>query len=178
MVSLKFCQEMVQRSLHKRFQITVIGEERWPAYDRVRLSSYVDHQDPQRLVLRPAEWYADHGIELRTNTRVTTIHRELSCVRLSNEEALNYDALVLATGSRPFVPEIAGSDLPNVFVYRTLRDLKRLIGATREVKEAAIIGGGLLGLEAAQAVQKLGLRATVVERGEVSDAAATERGGR
>lgn len=164
MVSVKFCQLMVQASLHHRYDITVIGEEDMPAYDRIRLSTFVDHRDASQLSLESEEWYDEHGITLQTGTRVDKLDRSLNAVHLSDGKVLNYDILILATGSRPFVPEIPGIDLPNVHVYRTISDIEAIISASEGKESATIIGGGLLGLEAAQAVQKLGLKPSVVER--------------
>lgn len=164
MVGCKFLEVLVDRGLHQHFRVTVVGDEPSPAYDRIKLSTYVDHRDSSQLELRPLSWYQEHGIELRRSTRAIRLDRESKQVELSDHSSINYDLLVLATGSRPFVPPIEGRDLPSVFTYRNLADLDQIIEATRGRQKATVIGGGLLGLEAAQAVQKLGLKTAVIER--------------
>lgn len=162
--SLRFCEEAVACGLHKHCRITVIGGERHPAYDRVRLSNYVKVRSPEPLIFHPAEWYADHGITLHTGDPVAAIFPDAR--RMISEEGREffYDELVLATGSSAFVPPIPGVDLPGVFVYRTLADLDGIIAAASGARTAAVIGGGLLGLEAAQALENLGLKTTIIER--------------
>lgn len=164
MVGAKFCEALADEGLTEPLSVTVVGAEPRPAYDRIKLSTYVDHRNAGRLELRPAAWYAEHGIELRLGVAVTSIDRETRSLTLADGSFLSYDLLVLATGSRPFVPPIPGRDLPGVFVYRSIEDLDAIIAAATGKQSATVIGGGLLGLEAAQAVQKLGLKASVVER--------------
>lgn len=164
MVSAKFCEALIDEQLHEHLSITVIGAETRPAYDRIKLSTYVDHRDAGRLLLRPSAWYDEHRITLRLGVAVTSIDRPAKTLTLADGSTLPYDQLVLATGSRPFVPPIPGRELPGVHVYRSIDDLDAIIAAARGKESAVVIGGGLLGLEAAQAVQKLGLRPSVVER--------------
>ena len=164
MVGCRFCEALVELGLHQHLAITVIGAENQPAYDRIKLSSYVDHRSATRLILKDAAWYAAHAIDLRLGASVDAVDRQWKNVTLSTGDVLPYDFLVFATGSRPFLPPIAGADLPGVHVYRTLADLDRIISAAEGKHSAVVIGGGLLGLEAAQAVAKLGLHAIVVER--------------
>ncbi|MEM9480670.1 MAG: FAD-dependent oxidoreductase [Verrucomicrobiota bacterium] len=166
MVGQKFCESLVEKGLHQKLEVTVIGEEPRPAYDRIRLSTYVDHENADYLTLKPASWYEENRLGLLVGTRVDAIDRELSTLRLSDGQSINYDALVLAMGSRPFVPPIPGIEHPSVFVYRTIEDLEKIIASAKGKSSAAVIGGGLLGLEAAQAVQKLGLKAIVIERAQ------------
>ena len=164
MVATRFCETLVKKGLASKITVTVIGEEPEVGYDRVKLSTFVDHRDATKLELKPREWYAENGIEVVSGKRVEAVEREAKRVRLVGGEELEYDALVFATGSRPFVPPIAGSDSPGVFVYRTVADLEDIIGGAKGKTSAIVIGGGLLGLEAAQAVKKLGLEAGVIER--------------
>jgi len=164
MVGAKFCEYLVQEKLARSLEVKVVGAEPLPAYDRIRLSTYVGNRDISKLVLYPESWYADHGIGLLTGNAVEAIDRGKKEVLLSDGSRIGYDVLVLATGSRPFVPPIEGADLPGVFFYRTVADLDAIIAATEGSKEATVIGGGLLGLEAVQAVQKLGLSTAIVER--------------
>ncbi|MDQ8192019.1 FAD-dependent oxidoreductase [Roseibacillus persicicus] len=164
MVGGKFCEYLTQSKVFSNLEVTVVGKEPYPAYDRINLSSYVVHQDARQLIFKSAEWYQEKGITLLTNTEAIEIAPDLKCVTLSNGQKLNYDVLVLATGSRPFVPPIEGKDSSKVFLYRNISDLAKIVAAAKEKERAAVIGGGLLGLEAAQAVQKLGLQASVIER--------------
>lgn len=162
--SLRFCEEAVATGLTRNFRIKVIGGESHPAYDRVRLSHYVKDRSPESLIFHPAEWYQENGITLHTGDPVAAIYPEASRVVTGNGSEFHYDELVLATGSSAFVPPIPGVDLPGVFVYRTLADLDGIIAAAQGARSAAVIGGGLLGLEAAQALGHLGLAATIIER--------------
>lgn len=164
MVGCKFCEYLTASKIFPLLDVTVVGKEPYPAYDRINLSSFVDHQDENKLILKDSDWYHEKGIELLTSTEVTEIQPELKCLSLSNDKKLNYDLLVLATGSSPFVPPIPGSDDPRVFLYRNIADLQAIISGSEGKTKAAVIGGGLLGLEAAQAVQKLGLQPAVIER--------------
>ncbi len=164
MVGHRFCRELVGLELTEKFSVTVVGEEDVAAYDRIQLSGYVDHQDPDRLLLDPESWYEENSITLQLGKAVESIDRDGQEVILEGGETLPFDLLILATGSRPAVPPIEGIQLPEVYLYRTLADIAKITDAATGKKSAFIIGGGLLGLEAAQAVQKLGLQVSVVER--------------
>ena len=141
----------------------VFGEERWPAYDRVHLSSYVDGTSAEELSLVTPEAAADPLIELVLGDPVTDIDRQRRVVRSAAGREVGYDALVLATGSTPFVPPVPGHDLAGCFVYRTLDDLDSLRDWSSRAASGVVVGGGLLGLEAANALRALGVAATVVE---------------
>ncbi|MGB5941860.1 MAG: nitrite reductase large subunit NirB [Leeuwenhoekiella sp.] len=168
MVGYKFCEKFVAKNLGTDYKITVFGEEPRPAYDRVHLSEYFSQKEADDLLMAPAAWYADNDIELRTSELVTEIDRDQKSIKTHRENILSYDYLVLATGSYPFVPPIEGRDKKGVFVYRTIEDLDAMkdyashLKSTKQAK-AAILGGGLLGLEAANAAKELGLEAHVVE---------------
>jgi nitrite reductase (NADH) large subunit len=165
MVSYKLCEALIQRGGHRRFRIVVLGDEPRCAYDRVHLTQYLKTRDAESLELAPRSWYAEHRIALHTGRRVTRIDRENRCVVLDDDTTVHYDKLVLATGSRPYVPPIDGTDLPGVFIYRTIDDLDAIGAyAKQHGKKAAVIGGGLLGLEAAQALGELGQQVHVIER--------------
>ncbi|MGJ8697668.1 MAG: FAD-dependent oxidoreductase [Verrucomicrobiaceae bacterium] len=164
MVGAKLCEALVEEGLNTRLNITVIGGEPVPAYNRVKLSTYVDHRDPEKLETHPLAWYQEHNITLNTGVRVTAIDRDSKTLTLSSGDPISYTDLVIATGSRPFVPPIPGSESDKVFLYRTLEDLDRIITAADGKKSATVIGGGLLGLEAAQALQSLNLQTAVIER--------------
>lgn len=161
MVGYKFCEKL--RKASSDFQLTVFGEEPWPAYDRVHLSSYFSGASADDLMLAPVNWYAQNNIDLRTNELVIKIDRVQQKVMSHTGTEVFYDKLILATGSAPFVPNIPGVDKKGVFVYRTLEDLEAITAQGKKVKSAAVMGGGLLGLEAAKAVMDMGLKTHVVE---------------
>lgn len=163
MVGAKFCEELVARKMHKRMRVTVFGKESRVAYNRVKLSTYMSHRDDKQLELNPVTWYRRHGIELFLSDPVAEIQVNDGCVVSKSGRRIWYDHLVLATGSYPFVPPIQGTEQSGVFVYRTIDDLEAILGYCYYRKSAIVIGGGLLGLEAAEAVQNLGMEVHVVE---------------
>lgn len=148
---------------HGTWRVVVLAEEPRPAYNRVALSSYLDGRSAADLTLAGPDFLADPLVELRTATPVTGIDRRARTVTTADGTLTRYDALVLATGSRPFVPPVPGHDLPGCFVYRTFDDLDALREAARETGTGVVVGGGLLGLEAADALRLLGVRPHVVE---------------
>ncbi|NYT93048.1 nitrite reductase large subunit NirB [Salinispora sp. H7-4] len=158
MVGQRFVDALRDRDSHGRWRVTVLGEEPQPAYDRVRLSALFDGVDAAELNLHTP----DPEVRLRLGTSVTAIDRARRVVATAADE-YPYDALVLATGSDPFVPPIDGADLPGVFTYRTLDDLAAIRAHARGRRRGVVIGGGLLGLEAANALRLLGLATSVVE---------------
>ncbi|WP_422743787.1 nitrite reductase large subunit NirB [Micromonospora sp. WMMD754] len=158
MVGQRFVEALRARDRDGRWRVTVLAEERRPAYDRVRLSALFDGVDADELSLHTP----DDGVELRLGEPVTGVDRARRVVTTADGEH-PYDALVLATGSYPFVPPVDGTDLPGVFVYRTLDDLTAIREHARGRRTGAVIGGGLLGLEAANALRLLGLATSVVE---------------
>jgi nitrite reductase (NADH) large subunit len=162
MVSQRFVEALTDRDPGRRWQITVLGEESRPAYDRVALSSFFDGMSPEDLVLAGERWYAERGATLRLGVRVTGIDRERRLVTSTAGEH-RYDVLVLATGSYPFVPPVPGHDLPGCFSYRTLDDLEQIREYAAGRRVGAVVGGGLLGLEAANALRLLDLDTHVVE---------------
>lgn len=163
MVGHRFCQEMAERDGTKRYQIIVLGEEPRPAYDRVNLSKYFSGYTADDLTLGTRAWYREQGITLYTSVRAARIDRAARVVHTACGSRIPYRHLVLATGSQPFVPPVPGIDKNGVFVYRTLEDLDAIIAHGKQSTSAVVIGGGLLGLEAAKAVRDLGLRTRVVE---------------
>lgn len=169
MVGYKFCEKFVAHQESANFKLVVFGEEPRAAYDRVHLSEFFENQDAQALELAPVNWYAENGIDLVINERVSDIHRAKKTIATANDKEFAYDYLVLATGSSPFVPPIQGIEKEGVFVYRTIEDLEAMLAYGEEIKKskpnakAAILGGGLLGLEAGKAVMDMGLEPHVVE---------------
>ena len=163
MVGHRFCEKLVELDPGRRHRIVTFCEEPRPAYDRVGLTRFFDKRDPAGLMLATPEWYEEKGIALHVGDRAIAIDREARVVRSARGQEIRYDRVVLATGSAPFVPPIPGVDKRGVFVYRTIEDLEAIIAYAEGVDSAAVIGGGLLGLEAAKAAHDLGLETHVVE---------------
>jgi len=164
MVGYKLCDRLTEDpDKAKSVVITALGEESVPAYDRVHLSEYFSGKSAEDLYLEPESWYQERGVELRLGQRAARIDRTSRVVHTSGGEELPYDTLVLATGAAPFVPPVPGLDKNGVFLYRTVEDLVRIKDYAKGAKSAAVIGGGLLGLEAAKAAMDMGLETHVVE---------------
>lgn len=165
MVGYKFCEKFAAQADTSKYKLIVFGEEPRVAYDRVHLSEFFEDGDAERLSLAPRSWYEENSIELFTNERVSEIDRNAKTISTSEDRTFTYNHLVLATGSVPFVPPIHGVEKKGVFVYRTIEDLEETLAYADTVKggKAAILGGGLLGLEAAKAVMDMGLEPHVVE---------------
>ncbi|KLQ68226.1 nitrite reductase [Enterobacter hormaechei subsp. steigerwaltii] len=163
MVGHHFLEDCVNRNLHQQYQIIVFGEERYAAYDRVHLSEYFGGRSADSLSLVAGAFFADNGIELRLSQQIVAIDRDAHVVRTASGHETHWDKLVLATGSYPFVPPVPGNDLPGCFVYRTLDDLDNIAAHAAGSRRGVVIGGGLLGLEAANALKQLGLETHVVE---------------
>ncbi len=158
MVGHKFLESLMGSGQH--FDITIINEEAHLAYDRVHLSSYFETPAPDLSLGRAADYEA-WGVKVAWG-KASSIDRETKNVYVGDQR-FAYDILVLATGSFPFVPPVPGKDLNGVFVYRTLEDLDKIRNYSQNSKTGVVIGGGLLGLEAAGALKNLGLTAHVVE---------------
>jgi len=162
MVAHRFVQAAIERGLTETHDVVVVGEEPRPAYDRVALTSYFE-VGAEALSLLPEGEYDDPRVRLMLGRRVEGFDPETQTVLLDDGGVLSYDELVLATGAAPFVPPVPGHDLPGCFVYRTIEDLDAIREAAQGARTGAVIGGGLLGLEAANALVQLGLQTTVVE---------------
>ena len=163
MASFALLKKLVSLGVHLDYRIVVVGDEPRPAYDRVNLTELFSGRTPEDLLLSPAEWYEENEIELITGDQVESIDRANHTVTTSTGIEIAYDFCVLATGSRPFVPPIEGADLPKVFVYRTIEDLAAIRACASQCQTASVMGGGLLGLEAAKALYDLGLETHVFE---------------
>ncbi|WP_116246963.1 nitrite reductase large subunit NirB [Nocardiopsis sp. FIRDI 009] len=160
MVGHRLIEALRDRDGDHRWHTTVIGEEPRTAYDRVALSSYFDGATAEDLSLGDPTGPAT---DVHVGERATGIDRAARTVTTASGRTLPYDRLVLATGSTPFVPPIPGHDLPGCHVYRTIEDLDAITGSAKNARTGVVIGGGLLGLEAANALRLLGLQAHVIE---------------
>ncbi|MGQ0575973.1 MAG: nitrite reductase large subunit NirB [Pseudonocardia sp.] len=168
MVAHRLVAALRDRDVTGAWRVTVLAQEPRPAYDRVALSSYVDGVSAAELTLPAPD---DPLVTWHLGDPVVSLDRDRRRVRTAAGRELNYDALVLATGSVPFVPPVPGRDLAGCFVYRTLDDLDAITAAARAAvsrpgpgrRSAVVVGGGLLGLEAARALRSLGLSPQVVE---------------
>lgn len=164
MVGQRFLQAAVDLGLPERFEIVVFGAESRPAYDRIRLSELFEGRDETDLALTPNGWHHEQGIEVRVGERVTALHPASRTIVSETGAGWAFDECVLATGSQPFVPPIAGVDAAGVHVYRTIEDVEAITSEATTARTGVVIGGGLLGLEAANALRLLGLaQVTVVE---------------
>lgn len=162
-VGHRFLEVMVDSGAAERFEIVVFGEEPRPAYDRVHLTAWFETRDAAHLKLADADFYDNGKITLLTNAPVAAIDRQRKTVVTVAGDTCSYDKLVLATGSYPFVPPVPGHQRPNCFVYRTIEDLQAIADCAARQRVGAVVGGGLLGLEAAKALKDLGLKTHVVE---------------
>lgn len=162
-VGHNFLEALVESGQSEQYQVTVFGEEPLPAYDRVHLTSWFKNQDVADINMVKDGFYPDNNFILHTGDKVTNIDRFKRVVISESGQEVTYDKIILATGSFPFVPPVPGHQRDNVFVYRTIEDLEKITAAAKTSKVGAVIGGGLLGLEAAKALMDLGLETHVVE---------------
>ena len=144
-------------------EITLIGGEPRPAYDRVHLSEVFDGKKPEDLGMCTREQYTEWEVDAHFGDFVAKIDRDAKTVITEGGQEFQYDKLVLATGSYPFVPPIPGKDLPHCLTYRTIDDLGEIKASSKDKQKGVVVGGGLLGLECANALKNLGLEAHVVE---------------
>ncbi len=169
MVGHKFLESVLADAAHaaRNVRVTVLCEEPRPAYDRVHLSEFFAGKSADDLSLVSAGFFEREDVRDRVrlvlDAKVVSIDRAAHTVSVSNGETLAYDKLVIATGSSPFVPPIAGNDRSDCFVYRTIEDLEAMRSRGASAKTGVVVGGGLLGLECAKALRDLGLQTHVVE---------------
>jgi ferredoxin-nitrate reductase len=149
------------------WDVTIAGRETATPYNRVMLSKLLaGSMGEAGLALREPSWFADRGVRLRTGAEVRSLDLDAQVAELADGERLGYDRLVLATGSRAFLPGIPGIDRAGVHALRTLDDTRAIVAAARAARRAVVIGGGLLGLEAARGLREHGLQVAVVHLGE------------
>jgi nitrite reductase (NADH) large subunit len=163
MVGQRFCERLVEFDKSRQYRLVTFCEEPRAAYDRVGLTSFFAHRDAQKLMMARRDWYAENGVELHLGDRANALDLRRRIVRSDNGINIPFDHVVLATGSYPFVPPVPGIDKQGVFVYRTIEDLEHIINYSSKSRRCAVLGGGLLGLEAAKAALDLGLETHVVE---------------
>ncbi len=169
MGTCRLLDELVRRDATRLYEITVFGEERGGAYNRILLGRVLGGEAPDAIVTKTPEWYDSHGIRLIHGTRVTRLDTRGKVVETADGRSRGYDVSILATGSQPLVPPLEGMHgddgelRPGVFVYRTIADCIRLREYARSGDGAVVVGGGLLGLEAAKALSDMGLHVTVVQ---------------
>ncbi|WP_369133416.1 nitrite reductase large subunit NirB [Modestobacter sp. I12A-02662] len=172
MAGARVVEEVLERGGGELFAITVFGEEPHGNYNRIMLSHVLageEHEDD--IVLNSHDWYADNGVTLRAGVRVDRIDTHAKLVHAADGTTVPYDQLVIATGSRSFVPPMTGLHvaedqlLPGVFGFRTIDDTRAMLAAAATHRQAVVVGGGLLGLEAARALQGHGLHVEVVHAG-------------
>lgn len=172
MVGQRFIENLLKLDENKKCQIFTFCEEPHAAYNRVKLTSYFETKDPSALSMTEqyddqgrTVWYDENGVELLLNDKAVCVDTKAKTVTGASGKTIPYDACIISTGSYPFVPPIPGKQRPGVFVYRTIEDLEAMLRYVQDnnVKSAAVIGGGLLGLEAAKAAKDMGLKSHVVE---------------
>ena len=162
MVGHKFLESLDDAGI-SHAQVTVLCEEPRAAYDRVHLSEFFSGKSADELSLVSPEFFQRDNLALKLNARATAIDRANKTVSVSTGEVLSYDKLVMATGSYPFVPPLPGKERKDCFVYRTIEDLEAMLECGSRSKTGVVIGGGLLGLECAKALQDMKLETHVVE---------------
>ncbi|WP_449116849.1 nitrite reductase large subunit NirB [Pseudomonas viridiflava] len=162
MVGHHCVEQLIAGGALERYRIHVFGEEAQRAYDRVHLSEYFTGRDAESLAMSEMALYEQAGLTLHLGVPVLEIDRDRHEI-ITAEGCFSYDKLILATGSYPFVPPIEGAQGNSKLVYRTLEDLDNIRFAASKARRGVVVGGGLLGLEAANALKSLGLEAHVVE---------------
>lgn len=160
MVSYKFCEKLRAADPTRKFKLVVFGEEPRPAYDRVHLSSWFEGKTADDLLMADSGWYSANDISLHLSESISHIDPVNKMVCTHRGEQTNYDQLIIATGSSAFIPPVPGIDKEGVFIYRTIEDLELISSWAKKSRRAAVIGGGLLGLEAAKAMLDLGIERT------------------
>ncbi|QFI37369.1 nitrite reductase large subunit [Moritella marina ATCC 15381] len=177
MVGHRYIEDLVEKAEIENFDVTVFCEEPRVAYDRVHLSSYFSHHTADELSLVKEGFYDKHNINVLIGERAININRAQKIIYSNSGREIKYDKLVMATGSKPWVPPIKGNESKDCFVYRTIEDLKTIEATAKRSKSGVVIGGGLLGLEAAGALKALGVETHVIEFSPVLMAEQLDREG-
>lgn len=169
MAAAKLLQELVLSSLDQ-YDITVFGNEPYAAYNRIMLSPLLaGEKQLNDIITLPRDWYTENNIDLYTGSEyhISKIERGRKRLTCSNGEIFQYDKLVIATGSHPFILPIPGIELEGVLSFRDIADVNKMLKATESYKRAVVIGAGLLGLEAAMGLMQRGMHVTVVHNNQV-----------
>jgi nitrite reductase (NADH) large subunit len=162
MAGMRTVEELLQRDA-ERYEITVFGAEPHVNYDRIMLSAVLSgEKELEQIIINPRSWYDENGITLVTSDPVVSLDRNACIVTAKSGRVERYDRLLLATGSRPVAPPIPGLDLPGVCSFRDIADVDTMIAAASTYKRAIVVGGGLLGLEAANGLLRRGMSVAVV----------------
>jgi nitrite reductase (NADH) large subunit len=166
MAGVRTLEELLKAAPGK-YAITVFGDEPHPNYNRIMLSPVLaGEQTVEQIVLNSREWYAEHGITLHTGRRIVKIDRVRREVEADDGSRTPYDRLLLATGSKPFILPVPGADLDGVIGFRDIADVEAMIEGSARYRHAVVIGGGLLGLEAANGLKARGMDVSVVHLGD------------
>ncbi|GEP79420.1 nitrite reductase large subunit NirB [Staphylococcus carnosus] len=166
MAGVRTIEEIIDRDPDK-FDITIIGKEPYPNYNRIMLSNILQKKmTVEETIMNPYSWYEENGIALITGEKATRVNREKHIVEIEKGREIPYDICIFATGSKAFVLPIPGHELPSVIGWRTIEDTERMIEIAQDKKEAIVIGGGLLGLECARGLLDQGMNVTVVHLAE------------
>lgn len=163
MVGHNFLENLVASDIANSYNIITFCEEQRPAYDRVHLSEFFSGKSAEDLSMVTEGFFETHNIKIHLGDKAVAINTDKKIVSSAKGEQISYDKLVLATGSYPFVPPVEGHDRENCFVYRTIEDLEAMSAAAKNAKVGAVVGGGLLGLEAAKALKDLNLKTNVIQ---------------
>lgn len=183
MAAGRLLDELAKRNARAPYDVTVFGEEPHGCYNRILLGRILTGAGEADITLKPADWYAAHGVTFRPGVRVERLDTVARRVVTADGEAHPFDAAVFATGSAPLIPKVEGLRLadgsrkPGVFAFRTIRDCEAMRAAARPAASAVVVGGGLLGLEAAKALCDLGLHVTVLHLADVLMNAQLDRPG-
>src|SRR5882724_11128468 len=172
MAGARTVEEILARGGADQFEITMFGEEPYGNYNRILLSDVLKgSHEATDIFLNPLGWYADNGVKLHAGVRVSKILRHSQEVVADGGIVEPYDRLIIATGSLPFIPQIGGlklpdgTDKPGIFAFRNLDDCQRITKYAMGKRVGVVIGGGLLGLEAARGLQNFSLEVHVIQRG-------------
>lgn len=166
MAGLRTIEEILDRD-PQRFEITIIGKEDYPNYNRIMLSNILQNKmTVEETIMNSYDWYAEHDIKLINNDPVTILDRANKTVITESGQSFEYDQCIIATGSKAFVLPIPGSDLPSVIGWRTIDDTKRMMEIAQTKQKAIVIGGGLLGLECARGLLDQDMEVTVIHLAE------------
>ncbi|MFO0935465.1 MAG: nitrite reductase large subunit NirB [Gemmataceae bacterium] len=163
MAGARFAEDLIANDPHRDLEIVMFGDEPYGNYNRILLSNVLNgSQDAKEIFLNPLSWYEENKVVLHAGKRVTKIDRD-SRIVYADDIAQPYDILIFATGSRPFVPPIPGTTLHGCFVFRTIDDCRNIADYAKNCKTAVVIGGGLLGLEAAKGLMTHNVEVTIIE---------------